>query len=55
MPMIYTTHAPETEKLEAVKAEMQVFGAPVIRVVNRGDYYRRRRAATALPQRTILA
>lgn len=37
--MIYTIHAPEDEKLEAVKAEMRALGAPVIRVVNCGDYY----------------
>lgn len=39
MPMIYTIHAPEAAKLEAVKAEMQTLGAPVIRVVDCGDYY----------------
>lgn len=36
---IYTIHAPEAAKLGAVKAEMQTLGAPVIRVVNCGDYY----------------
>lgn len=39
MPMIYTIHAPDAAKLEAVKAEMQELGAPTIRVVNCGDYF----------------
>jgi len=37
--MIYTIHAPEANKLSAVKTEMQRLGAPIIRVVNCGDYY----------------
>lgn len=38
MTTVYTIHAPEAAKLEAVKAEMQALGAPVIRVVDCGDY-----------------
>lgn len=39
MKKIYTIHAPEAEKLEAVKAEMLSRGAPTIHVVDCGDYY----------------
>ena len=39
MTTIYTIHAPEAEKLEAVKAEMATLGVPTIRVVDCGDYY----------------
>lgn len=36
---IYLIHAPDPSKLETVKAEMQVRGAPTIRVVDCGDHY----------------
>lgn len=39
MTTILALHAPEDEKLEAVKAEMQELGAPTIRVVDCGDFY----------------
>lgn len=38
MTTIYTIHAPEADKLEAVKREMETLGAPTIRVVDCGDY-----------------
>jgi DNA-binding LacI/PurR family transcriptional regulator len=38
MKTIYTIHAPEASKLEAVKAEMLKLGAPTIRAVDCGDY-----------------
>lgn len=39
MPIIRTIHAPYEWKLEAVKAEMAVLGAPVIRVIDCGQYF----------------
>lgn len=39
MPMIYAIHAPNAEKLAAVKAEMETLGTPTIRVINCTDYY----------------
>lgn len=39
MTMIYAIHAPFADRLEAVKMEMAVMGAPTIRVVDCGDYY----------------
>jgi hypothetical protein len=39
MTTIYAIHAPVAEKLEMVKREMEDLGAPVIRVINCGDYY----------------
>lgn len=36
---IYAIHAPEAAKLEAVKAEMIVMGAPKIEVIDCGDHY----------------
>lgn len=38
MPTVYAIHAPEADKLEAVKSEMQKMGAPRIEVVDCGDY-----------------
>lgn len=38
MTTVYAIHAPDADKLEAVKAEMETLGAPTIRVVNCGDY-----------------
>ena len=40
MITVYAIHAPEARKLETVKAEMQMLGAPTIRVINCGDHYR---------------
>lgn len=37
--MVYAIHAPAAAKLNAVKAEMLMLGAPSIRVVDCGDYY----------------
>jgi hypothetical protein len=37
--MIYAIHAPEADKLQAVKTEMRALGAPALRVVDCGDYY----------------
>lgn len=39
MQTIYTIHAPDTEKLEQVIAEMRELGAPTIRVVDCGDFF----------------
>lgn len=39
MPTIYAIHAPQADRLEAVKADMQTMGAPTIRVVDCGDHY----------------
>jgi hypothetical protein len=39
MPTVYAIHAPEAEKLETVKSEMEAMGAPTIRVIDCGDYY----------------
>jgi hypothetical protein len=39
MKPIYAIHAPIIERLEAVKAEMLVLGAPAVQVVDCGDYY----------------
>ena len=39
MSTIYAIHAPFAERLEKVTAQMQTLGAPVIRVVDCGDYY----------------
>jgi len=36
---VYAIHAPESDKLAAVIADMDVMGAPRIRVINCGDYY----------------
>lgn len=38
MATVYTIHAPDADKLETVKIEMGTLGAPMIRVVNCGDY-----------------
>ena len=39
MVTIYAIHAPESKKLEQVKAQMAVLGVPAIRVVDCGDYF----------------
>lgn len=36
---VYAIHAPTTDRLEAVMAEMARIGAPTIEVVDCGDYY----------------
>ncbi|MGK2287275.1 ParB N-terminal domain-containing protein [Pedomonas sp. V897] len=36
---IYAIHGCDAEHLEEVKAQMKALGAPVIRVVDCGDYY----------------
>jgi hypothetical protein len=38
MTTVYTIHNTDPAKLATVKAEMATLGAPVIRVVNCGDY-----------------
>ena len=58
---IYAIHAPFADRLEEVTAQMQTLGAPVIRVVDCGDYYmalegsHRIAAAHALGMRPTLA
>ena len=37
--MIYAIHAPIADRLEEVKSEMRILGAPTIRVVDCIDYY----------------
>lgn len=37
--MIFAIHTPEAARVEAIKAEMAVLGAPTIHVVDCGDYY----------------
>jgi hypothetical protein len=38
MRMLYTIHGIDPAKVERIKAEMAILGAPVVRVVNCGDY-----------------
>lgn len=39
MATVYAIHAPDADKLGEVTNEMLTLGAPVIRVVDCGDYY----------------